>query len=567
MRTSTVSRLPQRRLITLDSPETTFHLRALTDEDFEAWCAALKRFLDMRHPRTEHSAEELARVGQMEGDIAVRIGHMATSIRQLRELAATDDGSLGRYVGPLEQAFHSLDGLFKDVCGLSSLLHDLHHRGPAAEPALQPTVEEDVFYDLSEGSSSDEESEYADASETVTALAESVGALPVLLPPSDVNRIEFQYRTTLPAPAPSCNISLASLLMKCIGKDSSGMVMPMGLNEPLNGLQRLCEELEYSDLLDRAASLEDDPVERLVNIAAFAVSAYASSVNRADRKPFNPMLGETYEYIDSAKQIRFVSEKVSHRPIVFACHAAAPAWEWWQDLKIKTKSWGKSIEYKPTGTVNVRFPNGDHYQWNKVISCLRNILSSQKYIENYGEMKITNLRTGDTATISFKASGGFFGTSSSSSPNEVSGTIRCGGRTVRISGRWDDLLMKEAEGGRLEVIWKSNPLPPHFREYYGFTQFAFRLNQLLPGQADTLPSSDTRLRPDQRMLEEALVDQAEAEQMRLIERQRQVRADMEARGEEWQPRWFNLQGDSWVYNGQYWPAKEQRDWACVPQLW
>lgn len=39
--------------------------------------------------------------------------------------------------------------------------------------------------------------------------------------------------------------------------------MPVELNEPLNTLQRMCEELEYSELLDKAAETED-PFERMV---------------------------------------------------------------------------------------------------------------------------------------------------------------------------------------------------------------------------------------------------------------------------------------------------------------
>lgn len=39
--------------------------------------------------------------------------------------------------------------------------------------------------------------------------------------------------------------------------------MPVELNEPLNTLQHLCEELEYSELLDKAAE-SDDPYERMV---------------------------------------------------------------------------------------------------------------------------------------------------------------------------------------------------------------------------------------------------------------------------------------------------------------
>lgn len=41
------------------------------------------------------------------------------------------------------------------------------------------------------------------------------------------------------------------------------MAMPVELNEPLNTLQRLCEELEYSELLDKAAHTPN-PFERMV---------------------------------------------------------------------------------------------------------------------------------------------------------------------------------------------------------------------------------------------------------------------------------------------------------------
>ena len=42
--------------------------------------------------------------------------------------------------------------------------------------------------------------------------------------------------------------------------------MPVTLNEPLSALQRLCEEVQYSELLDEAAAL-DDPCDRMVSIS------------------------------------------------------------------------------------------------------------------------------------------------------------------------------------------------------------------------------------------------------------------------------------------------------------
>ena len=57
--------------------------------------------------------------------------------------------------------------------------------------------------------------------------------------------------------------------------------------------QRLTEELEYSDILDRAAACESS-LEQICYIAAFSISCYATTALRTG-KPFNPLLGETYE--------------------------------------------------------------------------------------------------------------------------------------------------------------------------------------------------------------------------------------------------------------------------------
>lgn len=54
-----------------------------------------------------------------------------------------------------------------------------------------------------------------------------------------------------------------TILYNNIGKDLSRVSMPVALNEPLSLLQRLSEELEYSDLLDIANHIED-PYERMV---------------------------------------------------------------------------------------------------------------------------------------------------------------------------------------------------------------------------------------------------------------------------------------------------------------
>ena len=85
--------------------------------------------------------------------------------------------------------------------------------------------------------------------------------------------------------------------------------MPVTMNEPLSALQRLCEEVQYTELLKEASAL-DDPYDRMVKVAAFAVSSYAGTQHRAGSKPFNPILGETFECIREDKGFKFIAEQV-----------------------------------------------------------------------------------------------------------------------------------------------------------------------------------------------------------------------------------------------------------------
>ena len=58
-------------------------------------------------------------------------------------------------------------------------------------------------------------------------------------------------------------------------------------------IQRITEELEYSSVLDMAAKSNNN-WEQLAYVAAFTISSYSTTTTRVN-KPFNPLLGETYE--------------------------------------------------------------------------------------------------------------------------------------------------------------------------------------------------------------------------------------------------------------------------------
>ncbi|KAJ3382416.1 hypothetical protein HDU92_004776 [Lobulomyces angularis] len=348
-------------------------------------------------------------------------------------------------------------------------------------------------------------------------------------------------RITLPAPTSSMqNVSIMSILRNNVGKDLSTVAMPIVLNEPLNLLQKLCEELEYSELLDQAAE-SNDPTERLLLISAFAVSGYASTINRAGRKPFNPLLGETFEYIREDKGFKFISEKVSHHPPIMACHAEGKNYSFFQDSFVKPKFWGKSMELIPSGTTHVILKNrNEHYTWGKVTTCMRNIFSGNRYVEHYGTMNVKNHSIGSVCQLQFKESSYF-----STSKNEISGSVFDikGKKLCSIRGKWDESFNKyeDATPNTLQVIWRSKPAPPNHQDMYGFSYFAADLNDLTPDLTKYLPKTDTRFRPDQRKYEQGHVEEAEIEKQRLEQKQRDARKKNE---DVFAPSWFELKNSA-----------------------
>uniref|UniRef100_A0A3Q4HTQ3 Oxysterol-binding protein n=1 Tax=Neolamprologus brichardi TaxID=32507 RepID=A0A3Q4HTQ3_NEOBR len=375
-------------------------------------------------------------------------------------------------------------------------------------------------------------------------------------------------RSCLPTPSPSnTSISLWNILRNNIGKDLSKVAMPVQLNEPLNTLQRLCEELEYSELLDRAANTQD-PFERMIYIATFVVSGYASSYYRTGGKPFNPVLGETYECDRPDKGLRFVAEQVSHHPPISACHAESKNFVFWQDVRCKNKFWGKSMEIVPVGTTHVTLPGfGDHYEWNKVTSCIHNILSGQRWIEHYGEITIRNSSSDICqCKITFIKAKYW-----NSSVNEIEGTITNNkGKVIhRLFGKWHEAVFC-GDPPSATCIWRANAMPVDHEQYYGFTKFAIELNELDPSLKLLLPPTDTRLRVDQRLLEEGKLEAAEEHKQRIEQLQRDRRRVLEENNATHQPKFFRkAQDDTWVSNNTYWELRKEPGFAHVdfPTLW
>lgn len=389
------------------------------------------------------------------------------------------------------------------------------------------------------------------------------------------------------------SLSLWSILKSMIGKDMTKMSLPVTFNECTSLLQRLAEDIEYSKLLDKAASIDDSTL-RMVYVATFAVSEYASTVNRI-AKPFNPLLGETFEYCRPDCHYRLLTEQVSHHPPVSACHAESPYWDYYGENAVDSQFKGRSFDIKHLGKMfcAVRPHNGvttkdgkkvdeELYSWQKVNTSVVGIMLGNPTVDNFGKMKVTNHTTGDYLIIDMKPRGW-----RASSAYQLLGKVydSNGKECWAVGGHWvskifgkriTDSANSDADksligndaiktsldpysGGKF-LIWQAAPRP---KVPFNLTSFAITLNGIDDSLKRYLPPTDTRLRPDQRAMEEGKYDLAFNEKHRVEEKQRAARKEREKHKIQYKPNWFvrkkhPITSDPyWEFRGDYW--RKRRD--------
>ncbi|KRZ85731.1 Oxysterol-binding protein 2 [Trichinella sp. T8] len=422
-----------------------------------------------------------------------------------------------------------------------------------------------------------------------------------------------QRRQRIP-PKPNVPLNLWSIMKNCIGKELSKIPMPVNTNEPLSMLQRLTEDLEYSSIVDQAAQC-GDVYEQMCYVAAFTVSSYSTTTNRTG-KPFNPLLGETYEW-DRTDDLgwRSLCEQVSHHPPAAALHAESQRWKLWQEFTMSSKFRGKYLSIVPLGYSHLEFlelvsvcllvvylclfvncsnfRSGNYYIWRKVTTVVHNIIVGKLWIDNYGDMTIEEKKHGVKCHLKYIPYSYF----SKDTPRKVTGVVTDKDGVVYwvLKGTWDDHMECAKVIGQSEkhsstdkpvyetmppkLLWKRNPPLPGAETFYNFTLFAVQLNEEEEGVAPT----DSRNRPDQRLMEQGNFDDANMEKIRLEEKQRASRKQREIEAEQaisegreykgYEPVWFTKHKDPWTgniihsFNGKYWEHKSRQDWSNCPDIY
>lgn len=429
--------------------------------------------------------------------------------------------------------------------------------------------------------SSDLESEYDDIKdEPPTPLVEV--KTQILSDHIDLTPLPIDTPVERPCDIPVFTHNPPSFLLfvrKNVGKDLSTLSMPVDMNEPITIVQKYAEIMEYSEMIDNAihGTYPAESGELILRIAAFSVT-YLSAMRmklRVGRKPFNPLLGETYELVREDKGFRYLCEKVSHKPPVFAVHVEAAEWVFTFSPAPSQKFWGKTSEIYTNGTASLTIrATTETFTWSQPTCVVKNIIAGEKYTEPCSAITVKS-SSGQKAVVEFAKAGMFSGRSEDlvikaydSSKNLLPYTV---------TGKWTELMTLKTNTIEKE-IWTAGALLPNCEKKFGFPEFTGSLNKITSIERDNLPPTDSRFRPDMLVYSNGEIEKAEILKQQLEEGQRDRRKIQEDSGKPYVPRYFKHIGGNandacsghWKYiegETSYWERRKTQNWDESHKLW
>ena len=121
-----------------------------------------------------------------------------------------------------------------------------------------------------------------------------------------------QIRVSIPGPTGvKIKASMVWKMLKdLVGKDLSKFAMPVFINEPTSVVQKSAEFMFFGSYATQA-SYQPTSSLRMLYLACNQIACYYLVPQRLG-KPFNCMLGETYELV--TPQFRYFAEMVTHHP-------------------------------------------------------------------------------------------------------------------------------------------------------------------------------------------------------------------------------------------------------------
>jgi len=208
------------------------------------------------------------------------------------------------------------------------------------------------------------------------------------------------------------------------GKDLVNTSLPIYLFEPRSFLERLTDIFAYAPHYLPKAAKSTDPVERLKNVVAFAISGL--HLLTTNKKPFNPIIGETYQahFYDGTE---VMCEQTTHHPPASNWELVPPdgSYHYWGSGIWSASCRGNTIRGYQKGPHNIDFADGGKITWALPDVVLKGVMWGDRVMEYCGSMTFTDEKNQIECVVEFNPEGsGFFRSMFSKSGKQTADCFR-----------------------------------------------------------------------------------------------------------------------------------------------
>ncbi len=246
------------------------------------------------------------------------------------------------------------------------------------------------------------------------------------------------------------------------GKSIINISLPVSIFEPRSFLQRMCDHWSYAPLYLNKAAMSKSAEERFKWAVTFVISGLHQGCKQ--RKPFNPILGETFQatYPDGT---RVFLEQISHHPPVSQFELFGPngAWKMYGYNEYRASFRPNGVAGGQYGPNIIEFSDGTKIEYNMPKIYVSGLVMGTWLFYWTDTITFVDRKNGFSAEIKFDPDNSqsmlsyaqsFF--ASKAPVDTLVGSLKKDGKEIaKIDGTW---LTKLRFGGK--VYWKTRQFLP-----------------------------------------------------------------------------------------------------------
>uniref|UniRef100_A0A667WUL9 Oxysterol-binding protein n=1 Tax=Myripristis murdjan TaxID=586833 RepID=A0A667WUL9_9TELE len=346
-----------------------------------------------------------------------------------------------------------------------------------------------------------------------------------------------------------------------LGMDLTRVVLPTFILEKRSLLEMYADFMSHPDIFV-AITDGSSPEDRMVRFVEYYLTSFHEGRKGAiAKKPYNPIIGETFHCSwrvpkrpEASKeptqgsptraapqdcyQVRFVAEQVSHHPPVSGFYAECQERRMCVNTHVWTKSkfMGMSIGVSMVGEGCLcLLEHDEEYVFTLPCAYARSILTVP-WVELGGKVNVTCAKTGYSAVITFQTKpfyGGKLHKVTAEVKHNTTNAVVC-----RVQGEWNGTLEFSYTSGETRVV--------------DVTKLPVTRKHVRPIDKQGPTESRRLWQHVTESLRQKDIDKATEHKRILEERQRTEERHRIETETPWRTRYFESEGDGWVYHKPLW---------------